>query len=785
MKLSLEWISEFVDLPAGVPATELAHQLTLKTVEVEDVVDVSAGLANVVVGRIVAVASASGGGSQVTCDLGGQSVNVTTVLSGVAAGRFVAVAVSVAPGGEVELCSAAGLRLHQLFPRSAAGEVLDLTDLNPPAGARLAEVIGFDDVVLEVDNKSLTNRPDLWGHYGVAREFAAIYGLPLRALPCAARPPAGQGLVGQLEPQLCQRFAAVRFSADNSGEAPLWLRSRLARIGENSINPLVDLSNYVMFTVGQPNHVYDAERVTLPLRVLATTAATKADLLTGPTQLPAGLPVVRDQHAVVGVAGVIGAAESSVISTSRQMILEVATFRAQPVRSASQQLGIRTEASARYEKGLDTDRVDAAVGLYLALLEKQVPGVTVEGIDDVIVEATQPARVQVGLDFLSSRIGEDVDAAKTQTVLQSLGFAVIAQDGKLAVTAPSWRSTGDISLPHDIVEEIARIRGYDDLPVAALTVALRPVRQLHQRPLDRVLRELLATRAGMQEVVTYPWAADQYLAAAGQDGLPLIRFEGAPSPDRGNLRPTLLPTLLEAIVGNLRYHDSFALFEVGTVFRAGQDEPYKGHFEVLPRQDKQLGMCQVGGDGAALFRRAKGTVEMLNRYGHLVGIGFGESPWPAWTDTVARLGITVDDQTAGIIGLVNKRCLRAAGIDGGVHVAYAEIDIGKLVSHPSRHNTYVPIADLPEADFDLSVVVAERIAWAELESVVAQSHPLVHRVEFVDEFRGSWVPAGHRSVSLRVTLRPRGSTLTAEVIGAARTASLAALETQTGAVLRQ
>ncbi|HEX6501112.1 MAG TPA: phenylalanine--tRNA ligase subunit beta [Micromonosporaceae bacterium] len=717
-------------------------------------------------------------------------------------------------------------------------DLVDLPEVEPSrlahdltlATVEVEDVVTVDgDVILDIDNKSLTNRPDLWGHYGIARELAAIYQLPLRPLPSAPRPPlvadgsgaagsgaaAARGLVGGVDPALCRRFAALRFRVDTSVPTPRLIRERLARIGEASVNLCVDLSNYVMFTVGQPTHVYDADRLALPLSAGYTPTATSFDLLNGQSvDLPAGVPVITDATGVAALAGVVGGAATAVGPASREFVLEAATFRAQPIRRATQRLGLRTEASARFEKGLDTQRVDAAVDLFLSLLREAAPDASVTALQDVTLQPTAPALITVDRDFLDRRIGQRLDDDELYRVLDGLGFDVAVDGTTLRVAAPTWRSTGDVSLPHDLVEEVGRIHGYDRLIAVRPTIALTPVRRLNRRPLDRAVREQLATRAGLREVLTYPWVADHLLAATGFDKERLTRFQGAPAPDRDALRPSLIPNLLDAVVTNLRYHPSFGIFEVGTVF-GGRDAVPPRHGtagrrrqpdddEVLPPTALALGIALVGDDGVDLFRRAKGIVEMLRRHCHLIDLpdtdpasdvdlsdtgrasggpacaGGGD---PAWADRSARLAIRVGATRVGTLALVTPRARRLTGIDG-VQVACAEIELTRLAAHRSRENRFVPLPDLPEADFDLSVVVADTVAWQTVEATARQADALVAAVRYVDEYRGASVPDGHRSLTLRVTLRPRHATLTADVIAAARGRVLDALGRQVRAYLR-
>lgn len=805
MKLSLEWLRDYVDLPADLDVRELAHELTLKTVEVEGWEHPGARLNNIVVARVTAVTALAAGGALLTCGVGPQrSVRVATVLTDVEVGSRYALALlgaRLSPRGsgeprevrvvdvlgtrsEAVLCSPADVGLQNLFAGSDTS-LLDLRDLDVPPGTPLASAIGFDDAVLEIDNKSLTNRPDLWGHYGIARELAAIFKVALCPLPTADLPPAADDLVGRIDPALCRRFTALSFELSANGPAPLWMRSRLARVGENSHSLCVDLTNYVMHAVGQPTQVYDRERIRGALTVRAAGATTKVDLLAGETrELEPATPVVADADGPVAVAGIIGAEASSVTGDTRSSVFEAANFQPRPVRTASQRLSLRTEASARFEKNLDVQRIDQAVALFLRLLTEIQPDAELGGFHDVTLETTERAMVDVSLEFLADRIGEPVSADNVTASLGSLGFDTSKVRGDLlCVTAPPWRSTGDISLPHDIIEEVARLRGYDNIPTAGLSVILTPARSLHAKPLDRAIREQLALRGGLHEVVTYPWASDALLAATGHPkGL---RFDGAPAPDRDSLRPSLVPGLIEAVASNLRYTQQFGIFEVGAVFDGACTEPYRDRFEHLPVQNSRLAVALTGAEPRELFLKAKGMLDMLRHRCHLMGLAYADASGeaPVWADRSARLAVTTDAGVVGHLGLLTNRCRRVGEI--GAHVAILEVDLDRLTAPPSRHNRYAPLPEHPDSDFELSVVVADTVAWDEIARTVRSSDRLIHSVEPLGEYRGTWVPADHRSLSMRIVLRAPGRTLTAEDIAGARAVALEFLAREHEAGIRR
>jgi phenylalanyl-tRNA synthetase beta chain len=408
----------------------------------------------------------------------------------------------------------------------------------------------------------------------------------------------------------------------------------------------------------------------------------------------------------------------------------------------------------------------------------------VHALQDLTLTPTTPAQVALKLKFLTDRIGTALSIKEIEHTLSGLGFTMAVDGGRLLLTAPTWRSTGDISMAHDIVEEVARIHGYDDLPVVPLSVQLVPVRSLGTRSVERQVRQTLAFHLGLQEVVTYPWVSNASLAAVGLSKADTVRFDGAPAPDRDSLRPSLVPNLVEAAAANLRYQSTVAIFEVGTAFHGGAYAAYGDGFEPMPRQSTRIAALLTGDDGAVLFRRAKGLLERLRRLGHLSTVEFGVGDTAPWADASARLSVYSATTPIGTVGLLTKRCRRLVGL-GAQNVACLEVDLAAIAVQPSRDNVYEPIPERPGAEFDLSVVVADNVAWRDIEASARHAHPLVAGVEFVDEFRGSWVPDGHRSVTLRVTVHAAEETLTGEVIGACRERVLHRLDETTGAHLRQ
>lgn len=690
MKLSLEWLRDYVDVPADLPVATLMHDLTMTTVEVE----------------------------------------AATAVDG--------------------------------------------------------------DTVLEIDNKSLTNRPDLWGHYGIARELAAIYKLPLKpqaTLP-AGLPPAAAPLVGALDPE-CRRFTATAFTNVRAAESPAWLRERLARVGQASFNLWVDLTNYVSLDTGQPMHAYDASALTLPLGTRRARAGEKTRLLNGEEYtLAEGLLAIVDGRAIVGVAGVMGGLESAVRPATTSIVLECANFDALTIRRASRHLNLRTDASSRFEKGIDTQRIDAALGRFIALARELQPEAEITGFHDVTAAPTDEQRISTSLDYLEGRLGASLQAEDVVRGLKTLGFEVALHGRALDVVVPTWRSTGDVSGPHDLLEEIARLKGYDNFEFVPAEVQL--VRQATdvRAQFERRLRDLLTLTGGMYEVVTYPWVKREFLEAAGVEAFDGLAVEAsrapklhvAPAPDQDTLRPSLIPNLLEAVAQNLGFFDSFRIFEAGRVFPGGVtqgDHPD----EALPAQPRRIAGAFAGPDAAALFREAQGLLEIMPRVTHGAPLTQQAAGGPAWADAAARIAIAGPGGVAGTLAVVTKRARRLAGIKRGELVMF-ELDLDALAPLPSRENRFDPIANYPQAEVDVSLLFDASTTWRDIADAAASAGDEVRDVAFVDDYRGKGIPEGRKSITLRLRVGVPGRTLRSEEINAIADRARAALVARVSAEAR-
>ncbi len=777
MKISLNCIADYVSLPNDLSIDDIAHAITMQTVEVEGYDDLSSELEKIVLGRIETVEDqAESKNRLVKLDVGAHGT-VQTMCGGsnLDVGAIVAVAL---PGAKIRpygsgdyltvasverngvrsdavICGAEEIGLNTLFPVEDEKAILALPDGMGAPGDALADVLGFDDIILDVDNKSLTNRPDLWGHYGIARELAARYNLELKPEPTIPDGLETGALVGSVDPEICSRFSALDIKATNGIETPFWIKSRLARLGHKSINLYSDLTNYVMLMAGQPCHAYDAEKVKAPFSVRYGEGDERLTLINGSDVPVKGVPVIADAEKVLGAAGVMGGRQSAISEATGRVFWETAAFGAQIVRNSVAKLDLKdgTEASKRYEKALDTQRVEHAIALAVSLVKEIDGNAEIAVLSDVSNAETETLNIDVDVKLVRKQLGIDLSTEEISGILDRFGFKVTDKGEKLNVVVPSWRATGDVSGQHDIVEEIARGYGYDRFEATPVNVEILPQSFVKNSRLERKLGEYFAFRGGLQQIVTYPWAHKQFCDAGSGDWDGQILLADPPSPERSLLRTSLLPNMIEAIIKNARHSESFNLFEMGAVYlRDDASQP--------PQTAERLSIALYGRDPSTLLYRLFGLVKGSLEYSHINPISWAPAEHEiSWLDRQAALTLFSEGKPIGSMGLLANKAKRIAGVKFG-DAALLELDLSALTIMPSRTNEYNAMLSSLEKPLDLSLMFDEAVQWSTIENVAKAADPLISAVGFVDEFRGKFVPEGQKSITLRIELNVEQGKLT-------------------------
>lgn len=812
MKVSLSWIRDYVNIPENTDLNKLAYDLTMSTVEVEDVEYLARRFDKMIVAVLQKVEPHPNADKLRVCktDIGGGEIK-EIVCGGSNLREGMRVAVSC-PGavvrwhGEGEpvviknsklrgvesfgmICASDEIGLGDLFPASQEAEILDLSAFDVPAGTPLADALDMNDVLLEIDNKSMTNRPDLWGHYGIAREIAALYDLPLLAIKPFEADAASDFKVEITDPDRCGRYIGVEMSGVEVKPSPYQMQNRIWKVGMRPINALVDITNYVMLATGNPTHAFDADNITDHIVVRHAAAGERLRLLNDKElALCEDDLVITDSEGPVALAGVMGGSKDSILPDTRRVILEVANFESTGIRRTALRYDNRTEASSRYEKAIDPDRCDQALALSMQYFKELYPEMKVTGFCDRYEKKLDRAQIDVNLTWLAKRLGKNLSDDVIRRKLELLGFDVTIDGDNMHVTAPSWRSTGDISMKDDVMEEVARMYGYDHFEATAFTTAFTGAINQKDQDLIRNIKEYLAVRCGLQEVYTYPWMNDVFVNAVLQSTEGVLELATPPAPDLRYIRSSLLPNLCEAVVKNERYFHDFSIFEEAQVFF---DDAYSTPYdktESLPMQRRHIGAAFASSekDITTLFREAKGVLAHMSRYTHMESFTFRKEEKPVWADNVVWLNLCLGDEKIGDLGLLEKKVSMECGIKN-LSVMLFELDAMKLRPLKSRTNTFTHLAEYPETDYDISMLFQSDAMWTDIYDAILgkkKASALLKAASFVDEYRGKQIPAGKKSVTIRLTIGSDEKTLTSQDIENAANQVMKKLGKTMGAELR-
>ena len=812
MKVSLNWIRDYVQLPADADLKKLAYDLTMSTVEVEDATDLGASFHDMVVGVINTIEQHPNADKLKVCktDIGGRVEDIVCGGSNLREGMKVAVALPGAmckwhgEGDLVEIkksklrgvdsygmiCGAVEIGLADLFPTKEEAHILDLSDFDAPAGTPLADALDLNDIILEIDNKSMTNRPDLWGHYGIAREIAALYDLPMTQFPHFDRNVENTSgfHVTVEDAERCPRMTGTQIENVCVKPAPYWMQVRIWKTGMRPINALVDITNYVMLATGQPSHAYDSDHIAGHIIVRRAKAGETLTLLNG-KELPLSTDdlTIADDAGIVGLAGVMGGAKDSILPTTSKVILEIANFQAAGIRRTALRYDNRTEASARYEKAIDPERCDQALDLSMQLFSDLYPEMKVTGLVDEYPRHLKQAEIDVPLSWLERRLGKRLSPDEIKHKMELLGYSITFNGDNMHVVVPTWRSTGDVSIQADIMEEVARMYGYENFEAAPIVTAFDGAIKQLDFDLERRIKEYLAFRCDMQEIFTYPWMEEEYFKALLPDVTDALTLSTPPSPAERFIRCSLLPNLVQSVAKNERYFDHFSIFETAKVFR---DRDYTSPYdprEKLPSQRKNVAgaFATTDKDITALFRKAKGVVEMMARYVHMEALTFKQAEKPVWADNVVWLNIYRGDEKVGDLALLAKKVSMACGIKN-MNVMLFQLDQDSLVPLKSRTNTFTHLAEYPMTDYDISLLVDGSVQWKDVaQTVRGIKSELLHGAAFVDEYRGKQVPAGKKSLTLRLAIGSKDKTLTSAEIEEVASGVLNKIAKRFGAELRR
>ena len=805
MRVSLNLIRKYVDLPKNITDEQIAYDMTLRTVEVDEVENIGAKFHDIVVGKILEIKTHPNADKlkicivdigenepvQIVCGGSNLYENEYVVVSKIGAevvwhGEGEPVKVSKAKmRGETSygmICAASEVYLSEFFPNEGETEIVDLKGFDCKPGDNIADLFEMNDTVLEIDNKSLSNRPDLWGHYGIARELSAIYDVPLKKFDEYKIDKVPEYNVEIKDTTKCNRYVAVEIDGIYEKASPIWMQSILAKTGQRPINAIVDITNYVMIVVGQPLHAFDKTHVSGE-KIIVRNAKENEELLlldNNSIKLTTDDLVICDESDAMALAGIRGGKKDSILPDTKGIVLEIANFSADTIRKTGKRFTEKTESSMRYEKGIDTQRVDEGVNLALKLIKEIFPDSKIIKYADIYPNETKKNEIKVTEKFLDTRLGKKIPQDKIEQILIALGYEIKYDNGEYDVIVPTWRSTGDVTIKDDVMGDIARILSFDSFEAKPITITFEHAIKQNNILLERRIKEYLALRCGFYEIYTYPWVDEKYINAAKLENDKALKLATPPAPELAYLRTSLIPGMLEAIVKNLRYYEEFKLFDYEEVYEKGDYRP-SSEDEILPIQKHYLTGTIVGKNAKEIFYEAKGVIENLTRYCHMEEIDLEQIEKPAWADVNAYLNITKNGEIIGSLGLVSVQVMTESKIKR-TNVAIFEINADKFVPYASRTNEYERLPELPLVEKDLSIIVDEKVSWMTIEESIKSK---VKEIEFVDEYKGNQIPEGKKSITLKVKILNEGTTMTSEQINEKMNSILKLLDKKCGAKLRE
>jgi phenylalanyl-tRNA synthetase beta chain len=810
LRVPLSWLREYVDFDLSVD--ELIGLISLHSQEVDGVERLGVLDGEVVVGEVQEFGHHPNAQRLFVAkvDLGGEVVQIVAGAANPYPGARVPVVLPgsiMADGTRLEKANLRGLESYGMMMSerelgiSSDHQGILLLDDTYAVGRPVEEYFPVSETVLEID--VMPNRPDLWGMIGISRELAAIlrtgFSIPQPSFETDGEPTSEYGLRVEAE-DLCPRYDLRRVSSLSPGkQAPLWMRRRIFAAGMRPINAVVDATNYAMLETGQPIHAFDAREVKEGIVVRRARRDEKITLLDGSTRiLDEEMLVIADEERGLVIAGVMGAEDAEVGEDTEDALIEVATFDGRNILETSERLGLRTDASSRFERGLDPNLVDYAMDRVIGLLTQHPGGRAAPDTLSHYPEPVEPWRVSLRLERAELLLGMPVEAEVAAARLESLGCEVQRDEGRLLATVPTFRR--DLRREADLVEEVGRLVGLEHVP-EELPGVPQPGALTEEQRKSRLLRRLLAD-LGLAEALTYSFGPDRWLEALGE-GTNTVRVENPISAEGRNLRTTILPGLFDAAARNRAFGArGVGLFEVGRVFVPDPPpEKLRGaalRFRITGELDDgedaaqlmgvteetRVGVVLAGavhppawnvGELRAGFFTAKGLVERL-----LPGASFEPEARPFLHPGRSAV-VRMNGVAAGWVGELHPAVADEFGLEGWPVAAF-ELDLA--LCDPDPEPRFEPFVNVPAVSRDLAVLVDARIPAGDmLASIEALRSPILTETRIFDVYEGPQVPEGQKSVALSFTFQGEKTLTDADVNGEISRIS-ARLEEEFGARVR-
>ena len=786
MNISLKWLKSYVEIPKELSVAELAERITMSIVEVDGIINQADDLEGIVVAqvkeinnhpdadklKVCSVDAGKKGSFKVVCGGNNLQKDMIVPLAMVGSqvrwhgeGDLVILEKAKIRGVESEgmICAAEEIGLAKKY--SVEGGIADLELDSATVGQDISTALNLDDVIFEIDNKSLTNRPDLWGHYGIARELSALLNVRFKSLVFSSKLKIKKKYrlhIDIEDREACRRYLGVIMDNIKVGPSPDWLAKRLESVGVKSISNIVDITNFVMLEMGQPLHAFDLRDIK-DNRIIVQKVKAGEKFITLDEEernLTDEDLLICDGERGIALAGVMGGLNSEIKDDTTTILIESANFEPSGIRKTSVRTGLRTESSARFEKNLDVNLTAEAIQRAIELIQQlDVDSIIASKLIDRDYSQQEKIKITLNLEFINKKIGQVIPKKTIINILQKLGFVIKEKKEELEIGVPSYRSTGDINIPEDLIEEIARIYGYDNIKVKEPKIKLTPSLKDKIFMVEKNIRDFMSSALAYNEVYNYSMVSEDDIQKIYGNKEEYIGIKNAVSKNLKYLRNSLLIGFLNNASDNLRYFKNFKIFEVGRVFKKEQGDfkISKDSNEFLPSQDKMLAFMAVGDYS---FLDFKGDLEsMLNELNIQYTSNIMEYVFFVKGQTLEYF---VNNESIGLIGRIGQQISSNFDIDS--QVFYAEFNLSKFLRYVQDSKKYKALSKYPKMVQDISMMVPPSVQWQDIEGKINAISALITEVELFDIYEDKDKNQKERSLAFHITFHDIQKTLTSKEV---------------------
>ena len=771
MFISMNWINDYVDL-SGIETEELVKRFNLSTAEIEGYEEKGKNIQNVVFGKVLEVENHPESTKLhiLKVDVGDEILQIVCGAPNVRVGMFTAVCKvgGCVIAGKIKPTKLVGVESNgmccaeaELGIGSDDSGIMDICE-DVIIGQNIKDVWPVDDVVLEIDNKSLSNRPDLWGHYGFAREFAAIFNRPLKKVPVEDLTKYNDLLEVKIniETENCFRYSSICVKNIETKKSPRKMALRLNYAGMRDINLLADLTNYVMLDLGLPMHAFD-NKIVKGINVLSSNGEITMTTLEGEDHIPPiGATLICDENKEpVAIAGVKGGLKSGITDETNSVLFEAAVFDSENIRKTSRGIGLITDSSQRYEKSLDPELTPMALARIVYLLKEIDGNVKVcSKFSDCYKKKYDKINIELDPKFISKIIGTEISKDFIVKTLKSLEFDVVDNGEMLNVGVPSFRATKDVSIKEDLVEEVARLYGYDNIVPEPLAFDTVPQELIKSIEYEYDTKLFLAQKYGANEIHSYLWNYEEFNKQHKINTKSNLSLLDSSNAGQSGIRSELLPTLLRCLDENKNNYSDIRVFEIGRVV-SGLDE------QNLAIENKKLAVLFASQKSSEkdLFYEMKTMIVDIakNLMGVDVELEKGETVPYLHPVNSFRIKSRTDDY--GCLGILHPETKKS--IDKRFNVCLLEIDFEKLANTVVYTKKIKQISKYQSVEIDYNILVDENMVYAELVNKLSKfKSKIMTGYSLVDIYENKNVLGDKKSVTLRFGLASMDHTLSGEEI---------------------